>query len=430
MKTSIFTSLKFSRILALLFMAGILSACTLGDISDDLNSSELSPEEIEEASQIMGQTLSDDNDGVFASLNDALTNISSDEFGSASRFKNDDHGRGHGNNGNNDRSGRGNENNYEYEYDPETGIHTISFDRSVDNENFKKSVSALMTYLFTSIDGEFIANPKENHERIENIDFTSSKTGTMQNRFRKSEFSRADTFAITGASDATNILTIDGKHYGNGVFQGVRGNGDTFEKTYVNEINFLDIQIDKTLTQQNGSLEEGVTGVLTYEMTLYKNNNGEEDTKTITGTIEMNGDGTALLRFEKITKLFRVHLGSGFVTDEEAELEANVLSVDIENKTVTLENDILVVITERTEVKGDDGLESLEDVARVLEAGYRVEAEVEGYRNPQQRKEFIADKIEFEAEGYDDDEEDDNDDEEDEDEDDDDEEDNDEEDDD
>ncbi len=394
------TVTKFSKAFLLLFFSAMLiSACTLGDVSDELNNDELTVEEMEEASQILGQSLSDDNDGVFSSINDALSDVSSDGFSSNGRFKQhgDDHGPGNGHLNPN----RGNERNYDYSYNPETGIHTISFERILDNENVQKNVSAVMTYLFTDMDGQFIEEPRKNYELIENIDFTSSKTGSMKNRHKESEFSRADTFSISGVSNSTSILQIDGNHYDNGTYHGVRGNGDTFERTYVNQINFLDIQIDKNLAEQNGSLEEGVTGVLTYEMTLYKNNNGEENTKTTSGTIEMAGDGTALLRFEDITKLFRVHLGSGIVTDDDAELEANVVSIDIENQTVVLENDLRVIITERTDIEGDDGLESLEAVAQALDAGIRIEAEVEGYRNPQNPNEFIAEKIEFEADELD-----------------------------
>lgn len=131
----------------------------------------------------------------------------------------------------------------------------------------------------------------------------------------------------------------------------------------------------------------------------------------------MDGDGTALLRFANINRLFRVNLRSGFVTDDDDELESVVAAVDTLDQTVTLSNDILVVITDRTEIEGDDELETLEAVARALEAGSTVIAEVEGYRNPNNRLEFIADEIEFEfsdddddGNGDDDDDDDDNDD--------------------
>ncbi len=403
-----------------LFLASalIFSACSLGDVSSELNNNELTPEEIEAASQIMGEALSDDNDGVFSSLNDALATVSSDGYSAGNTaFKSDD-------DDDDDYSGRGNERNFSYEYDPATGTHTLSFERSVVKPNFEKNLSALLTYIFTDVDDQFIVFPRANKDSIENIEFTANRTGDKTSNFRSSEFSRADTFAITGVSNASSILTLDGKHTGNGSINGVRGNGDTFERSYVNEINLLDVQINKDTVAYYGSLEQGVTGTLTYEMSLYKNNNGDESTKTVSGTIEMDGDGTALLRFENLTKVFKVNLKSGIVTDDEDEMEAIVSEVDTIERTVLLSNDILVVVTGRTEVEGDEGIETLEEVAAALAAGTTVYADVEGYISPQDNSRFIADEIEFEYqdddEGENSDEDDDDDDEDDDDDDDDD----------
>ncbi|MDR9417087.1 MAG: hypothetical protein RI564_12450, partial [Gracilimonas sp.] len=119
-----------NSIFLLILTAVLLSACTLGDVSDDLKNQELTPEEIEAASQILGQALSDDNEGVFSSLNDALTTVSSSGFGSESRMKMDDDDDEEEESDN--YSGRGGEHNYQHDYDRQTGTHTISFDRSIN----------------------------------------------------------------------------------------------------------------------------------------------------------------------------------------------------------------------------------------------------------------------------------------------------------
>jgi hypothetical protein len=387
--------------LPLIALAAIISACSLGEVPDNINQ-ELTAEEIEAATQIMGEALSDDNDGVFSSLDDALATVSTSNTGSDRRDKRDD-------DEDDDfpgQSGQGGERNYQYDYDPATGTHTIQFDRSVNTQNFQKNVSAVLTYVFTELAGNFISAPRINKDRVENIDFTADKNGFTESRFRSSEFSRADTFSVTGISSATSTLTIDGIHFGNGTVNGVTREGDTFTKSFVNRIEFLDIQIDKDTVKQNGSLTEGVTGTLNYEMTIFNSTNGTGSSKDINGTIELDGDGTALLRFANINRLFRVNLRSGYVTDDDKELESIVTAVDTVNQSVTLRDDIKVVITERTEIEGDDGLENLEQVAVALEAGRAVKAEVEGYRNPNNKSELIAEEIEFEFAGSDDDEED------------------------
>lgn len=394
-----------AKVSGLVIVTAILfSACTLSDVSDEL-SDELTSEEIEAASQIMGQALSDDNDGIFASLNDALSTVSDNGFGSSPAKLNYD------DDDDDDYSGRGGEQNYQHDYDPATGTHTISFDRQVNTPNFQKNLSALMTYIFTDTDGNFIERPRQNQDQIEDILFTSSKTGNITNRFRSSEFSRTDTFAIGGVSNATPILTLDGYHFGNGSFNGVSRNGNTFERSYVTEISLLDIEINKDTVAFYGSLEQGVTGTLSYEMNIYRNSNGDESTKTTTGTIQMDGNGTALLRLQNISQLFKVNLSSGIVTSDEDELEADVTSVDLNNQTVTLSNEVMVIISTRTEIDGDDGLETLEDVALALSNGFTVIAEVEGYISPENSLQFIADEIEFEFKDEDEEEEDDDDDE-------------------
>ncbi len=387
-------------LLVVLVSASIISACTLSDFSDDPVNEQLTAEEIEAASQIMGQALSDDSDGLFSSLNDALANISSDNFENQARFKGDDDDD---DDDRNDYSGRGSERNYQYDYNRATGMHTVSFEREIQRPHFQKSLSAVLTYIFTDESGKFIAAPRKNRERIETIDFTSSKTGSTVNRFRSSEFSRADTFAIAGVSAASPILSLDGIHYGNGTFNGVTKNGDTFQRSYVNNIQFLDIQINKDSVAANRSLSQGVTGTLTYEMSIFKSNNGQENSKTVNGTIEMTGDGSALLKFAKMERFFKVNLKTGFVSDEEDDFEAVVTSVDSVNNTVALDNGLTVIISERTEIDGDDGLETLEEVARALDAGYEVIADIEGYKNPQNESEFFADEIEFEFADTDDD---------------------------
>lgn len=397
MKTTKQTPLLYSLIAVLVL--SFTSACSLGDLNSEIESNNLTPAELEEASLILGQALSDDTDGVFGSINDALSNVSSNGFTTQTALKgmNDD-----------DDSGRGSERNYSYNYNLETGVHSISFQRSVNKPNFAKSLTAEMTYIFTDVDSNFISQPRVNRDLIEDIDFTSFKSGDTEAPYRSSDFSRADTFAIRGLSDASTTLIIDGIHNGNGSMNAVRKNGETFEKSFANQIIFTDITIDKAVVQQNGDLTAGVTGTLSYEMTMFKNNNGNQETKNVSGTIELTGDGTALLRFQNFEKLFKVNLNTGFVQSEDDEIESLVVSVNLNQRTVLLENGITVRITGRTEFEGDNNLNSLVDVDAALSAGSTIMAEVEGFRTPENRNVVIAEEIEFDFHEGDDDDEDDN----------------------
>lgn len=363
----------------------LISGCSISGI--DKQEEEITQEDLQAASRILGESLSDETSGVMGSLTDAITGISSDGFvrtTSAKSMSDDD-----------ENSGRGRESNFSYSYDPETGTHTLAFLRSITKPDFSKSVKDTLKYIFTDNNGSFIAAPRVNRDRIETIDFKGWREGMLNSPRRNSFFVRQDTFLIDGVSQASNLLLIDGVHNGEGNFRGTNGQGNTLERDYQLEINFLNVQIDKEVVRQNQSLEQGVTGTLTYEMVVEKTNNGSSSTKTLRGTIEMNGDGTALLRFERFQKLFQINLDDGDVHDHDDEFEDRVTSVNIQNSTLTLAGGRVVRITEDTNIENDGDLFSLQEVANALQAGKQVEAEGDGFIEGDV---FVATQAKFETE--------------------------------
>jgi len=372
--------------LPLIAMLFVISGCSISGV--DKQDQDITEEDLQAASEILGESLSDETSGVMGSLNDALTGISSDGFVRVSSPKSV------GDDDDEDNSGRGRESNFSYSYDPQTGTHTLSFMRSVDKPNFSKSVIDTLKYIFTDGNGEFIVFPRANRERIETIDYKGFREGTLNSPRRNSFFVRKDTFLIDGVSQASNILFIDGVHNGEGNFEGTTDDGITLERDYTLEINFLNVEIDKSVVRQNQNLQEGVTGTLTYELIVEKTRNGSSSTKTIRGTIEMNGDGTALLRFDRFNKLFQINLDDGDVRDQDDEFEGKVRSVNLERNTFTLTNGRVVRLTTDTEIEDDGDLLSLQEVARALEDGLRVKAEGEGFVDGDV---FVATEVEFET---------------------------------
>lgn len=381
---------KTSWALSLIALLLVVTGCSISGV--DKQDEEITQEDLEAASQIIGESLSDETSGIMGSLTDAITGISSDGFirtTSAKSLNDDD----------DDNSGRGRESNFSYSYDPQTGTHTLIFLRSVTKPNFSKSVKDTLKYIYTDNNGSFIAAPRLNRERIETIDFKGSREGTLRSPSRNSFFVRQDTFLIDGVSQASDLLFIDGVHNGEGNFERTNDQGNTMERNYRLEINFLNVQIDKAVVRQNQSLEQGVTGTLTYEMIVEKTNNGSSSTKTIRGTVEMNGDGTALLRFERFQKLFQINLDDGDVRDQDDEFEGRVTSVNIDNSTFTLAGGRVVRITDETTIENDGDLFSLQEVADALQSGKRVEAEGDGFIEGDV---FVATQAKFEMEDDDD----------------------------
>ena len=271
---------------------------------------ELTEEEIELTGEIVAESLSGQRGGLVATMYDAFSNVSQDGISytgsvqaeGAPVAENDIK-----------RSG---ESNWSVEYDPETGEHTITFNRYYEGPFVTKSLSVQNKYIFTNPDGEFLEFPRRDQNEIETIDFKGMKSGSVESERKSSSFTRVDTLFTSGLYSESPILTMEGSHDGEGdmTVQLRRADG-VAERSYQVRLNLIDVQIDKAVVQANGNLEEGVTGLITYEIQLQQSMSGENREKTITGTIEMTGDGTALLRFDRITKVLRLGLSDGEVTD-------------------------------------------------------------------------------------------------------------------
>ena len=290
-----------------------LAASTLFYGCNTVNSSEpeISEEELEIAGEIIGASLSEEQDGILSSMYDAFSNVTQSGIsyaGSGITMNKTANDPG-------DMPGRGFERNFSAEYNPETGEHIVSFDRSFDGPNLTKSLNVLNKYIFTNADGEFLEFPRRDNEMIEAIDYKGMRNGSFETDRRTSSFTRIDTMYASGLSDDSAILTIDGKHNGNGQMSVVLPRLDRAgERTFNVQFEFQNIQIDKAIVRENGSLEEGITGLITYEMLMTQTRDGDTIEKDLSGTIELTGNGSALLRFDRFRNTFFVNLLDGSIT--------------------------------------------------------------------------------------------------------------------
>ena len=297
-----------------IFIILMLAASTLFYGCNTVNSSEpeISEEELEIAGEILGASLSEQQDGVLSSVYDAFSTVSQTGIsysGPAMMMQKSASDPG-------ERPGRGGERNFSADYNPETGEHTVSFDRSFEGPNLTKSLSVLNKYIFTDVANEFLEFPRRDNNLIETIDFKGMRSGSFETNRRTSSFTRIDTMFVSGLSEESAILTLDGKHNGEGqmavTLPRLDRNG---ERTFEVEFDFQNIQIDKAIVQENGNLEEGITGLITYDMSMTQTRDGDTTEKNLSGTIELTGDGSALLRFDRFRKTLRIAMNSGTVME-------------------------------------------------------------------------------------------------------------------
>lgn len=294
----------FPPLAAVLLLIGFAACDTLNKEQEE----EISQEELEIAGQIIGSSLSDSEEGLLSSLYDAVSEVDEDGIRSRIQERIRDHHqqRDHG---------RGTESQYEYTYNPETGEHLVWFIRQYEGPYVSRSLSVRNRYIYTDIDGSFIQFPKLQQDLIETIDYKGTREGVTEGQYRSNRFYRFDQFYLDGVSAASPVMSLQGSHQGNGEMNAeVMLRDVVTNRTYEIEKNFEDIRIDKEIVRENGNLEDGITGFISYRLIMSRTVNGETTERNLSGVIELTGDGMALLRFDKLQQFFRIGLATGSVS--------------------------------------------------------------------------------------------------------------------
>ena len=316
MKHSISTFHKQGIVLAaLMLLLGATGCDALNDNDSELTSN-LNEEDLEAASAILAESLSDENEGLMADLNDLTADVDGQQLiYSRRQFAQNPL----------DRPCRGENRAYEVSYDEITGTHSISYSRSNDTPLCTKSVEVNLNYIFTDADGNFIAEPRVNKSSIADIAFEGSRvgSGTYQSRrgiMRSTSFEQAGEWNLSGLN--TDIASLSGNQVNDGSYALTKADstGAEVSKTgeFHIEFNTVDVTISRTQAEMS-DLETEITGTIQYTMSMTTTRNGETLSKEAEGTVELEGNGRALLRFLGLNKVYRVSLRDGEVTDTEDE---------------------------------------------------------------------------------------------------------------
>ena len=306
--TKIFSykNLKIQRIPLLLALLSV-GFWSCSSVSNDTEL--ISDADLDMAAEIMGSSISDQQSGLMNSVYDALSTISSTgiSYGNDKNFlmKIDKDERG----------GRGFERSFSHTYDSTTGVHTLSFDRSFEKGLFSSSISTLQEIQYVDLEGNFIARPKLHREAVNQINLHSTKSGQNSNPHKSSEFTKIDSLYFTGVHATQSLVRMDGSHHGFGSGAAVLRDSSSHSRSFKVKVVFDDIEIDKDTLAAYGNLENAVTGTLSYSMTMNKVINGVPEETVVEGTIDLEEDGTALMKFYKYDRLYRLGLRDGDVKE-------------------------------------------------------------------------------------------------------------------
>ena len=223
-----------------LIMIGV-SSCTIDNL--DNGSVPVSETELRIAGQIIGESVSESENGILSNFPEAFAIPGLDGLQQGVTFL----------------SLRPIENlqNYTYQFDPATGRHEVQYSReqSIINETVFTDVS--LTYVFRDRNGNILENPVNDAADIETVEYFSIKSGSIDTPDKLSIFSRTDQFLIDGLSDNSPNLLIDGIHSGEGSFSRVQATGNRVEREYILDMNFLNVSINKDDVQTNRNFRTG-----------------------------------------------------------------------------------------------------------------------------------------------------------------------------
>jgi len=286
---------------------------------------------------------------------------------------------------------------YQHSYDVNSGIHTITFSRNFVDGIVAVSSEYILTYKFLDLQGNSIENPDGDRNLIEAVEYKAIRTGEVSDSVKVSRFQRIDHLFIDGISSNSDLLVIDGYHSGQGSYSTQKPDSFAVSREYLIDVNFLDISIDKPIVQTNQNFRTGVFGAFSYETTLRQSGNGDDLAKIVNGTIELNGDGTALLRFKDKPEPLRFQLNNGSVYERD-EFEGRLISVNLGDSTLVLTGGQRLKLNSNTRISNSGDLTSLVEVATALNGGLIIIAEGKYFQPNTTQNLWIVEVIEFDLE--------------------------------
>lgn len=306
---------KFGIAMAAFLLVFTATGCDALNNNESEIASPLTEEDLEAASAILAESLSDQNEGLMADLNDMTADIESQRLNySRRRFADDPM----------DRPCRGEDRAFESSYDETTGTHSIKYSRSNDTPACTKSVEVNLNYVFTDADGNFMAEPRVNKSEIADIAFEGSRVGggTYASRrgiMRTTSFEQVGEWNLTGLQ--SDVAALSGSQVNDGSYSLTKpdSTGQDISKTgeYHIEFKTVDVTISRAATER-ADLETEISGTIQYTMSMTTTRNGETRTKEAEGTVVLEGNGRALLRFLGLNKVYRLSLHDGEVSDDDA----------------------------------------------------------------------------------------------------------------
>jgi hypothetical protein len=274
----------------------LLSGCDLTNHETSINE-----EDLEVAAAIIAEALTEQSEGMFADLSDMTSDIDGEgiHYRRPTFRKNDD------------APNRGGMGDFSKSFDPDTGWHTIEYTRGIGLPQFSKTMDASLRHRYTDADGDFLARPQAS-ESLNTVEHEGSRAGQISRSGQHGgsishSFERSSSWIVDGLASADGTVILSGSQTHSGDMQMTRPSGATMERNFFLSMSIDRATIDPAVAADEG-LEVAVTGSLVYEMNMTINRSGETRVRNVAGTIDLSGDGNAILRFDDLSQAFTIGL--------------------------------------------------------------------------------------------------------------------------
>lgn len=250
----------------------------------------------------VAQSLSAKPDGLVSSLYDATGTLSQKGINaSEATYKSISTMQGPPN--------RGHDFNVSVQVNYQTGVHTVRFDRNLNDGRINKSLAAEYKYLYRDNLGRVLFFPRRNQDRLGSITFVGFKNGTMQTPKHRTGFQRTDSLFFAGFGREQGAIQVRGNTFSQGFFE-FHGTESTINRTYRARYHFDDVQIRrKNVNDRN--LSEALSGAINFRTTSMRSNGTDTLRTEYEGRIELKGDGTALIRLRGFSEPYLIDLVEG-----------------------------------------------------------------------------------------------------------------------
>ena len=257
-------------------------------------------QDVEVLALIISESLSDQNDGFITEFYDFRTEF----IGSALN------GSAKGLASAGPRPGHGRPQNVVKTYDPETGEHVIEFERSFSNPMISKTQNVSLSYIFETADGDFVEYPARNP--YSSVSFKGQRSGSISTARKTSISERDANWKMSGFDPEAQVIMLQGVQTSQGTMVLKTKNGD-LTKEFSMTLSFEDIEMDKSF-REDSTIENKISGTIEFDVNVtHTLPNGEIKERVNSGSIDLAGDGKALLRIMGIRQVFTIHLKDGEV---------------------------------------------------------------------------------------------------------------------